>query len=153
MSRIADARNVLLAALEPVLPGRVEPYPLEGSGRLLAPRVSIGVADTNPATLGSYTGVTEATFPVLVSYDGAVRAQVAGLDDLLSSVIDAVNAAPGFQCDGSRSNTRVDGPDTTVRACVVLATTTIAARTLCPPEMTSTSIPPELTLTGGGRHG
>ncbi len=153
MSRLSDARAVLLTALEPVLPGRVDAHLLDGPARLTAPRVSIGVADTNPATIGSYTGVTEATYPVLVSYDGAVRAQVAGLDDLLSSVIDAVNAAPGFQADGSRSNSRVDGPDSTVRSCVVLATTTIAARTLCPPDMTSASIPPELSITGGGRHG
>lgn len=142
-SRLADARTALHNALAPVLPGRVDPYP-PANGRVVAPKVWIGEVDTDPATIGSATAVTLARFPVVVVYDGAAHAQVAGLDDLLASVIDAIEAAPGFDADGSRSGP-VPGTtvafDSTLRAAVVTATSTITARTLCPPTVTPVTIP------------
>jgi hypothetical protein len=141
-SRLADARAALHAALQPVLPGRVDPYP-PAPGRVAAPKVWIGAPDTIPATIGSNTTVTLAQFPVVVVYDGASHAQVAGLDDLLSAVLDAVAAAAGFESDGSRASGPIDLPvDSTLRAAVVTATATITARTLCPTAATTATIPP-----------
>ena len=142
MSRLADARNVLYVALAPVLPGRVDAYP-PAVGRFTAPKAWIGDPETIPATIGQATAVTLARFPVVIVYDGAVHAQVAGLDDLLAAVIDAVAACPGFESDGSRP-----GPppglqlEASIRAHVVTATATITARTLCPPAATAATIPP-----------
>jgi hypothetical protein len=142
VSRLADARTVLVAALGPVLPGRVDPYPPTG-GRVAAPRIWIGDVDTDPATIGAATAVTLARFPVVIVYDGAVHAQVAGLDDLLSAVLDAVGAATGFEADGSRTRPVAGLPvDSTVRAIVVTATVTITARTLCLPTPDVVTVPP-----------
>ena len=149
MSRLADARAVLADALAPTLPGRVGAYP-PGSGQFNAPRVWVGVPDTQPATIGQATAVTLALFPVFVAYDGAVHAQVAGIDDLLSAVIDAVGACPGFEADGSRSTTIPDIPaGSTIRVVAVTATATITARTLCPPGQTTVTVPPAPLTVGG----
>jgi hypothetical protein len=142
-SRLADARLALHTALRPVLPGRVDAYP-PAAGRPVAPKVWIGdVADGDPATIGSSTTVTLARFPVVVVYDGAVHAQVAGLDDLVSAVVDAVEAAPGFEHDGWRARPFGDLPvDSTIRSIVVTATVTITARTLCLPTPDVVTVPP-----------
>ena len=79
VSRLADARAALYNALNPVLPGRVDPYP-PPAGRVVAPKIWIGDHDGNPATIGTATTVTVARFAVWIVYDGAVHAQVAGLD-------------------------------------------------------------------------
>jgi hypothetical protein len=142
-SRLGDARALLVAALGPVLPGRVDPYP-PAPGRVAAPKVWIGDPETIPATIGQSTAVTLARFPVVVVYDGAVHAQVAGLDDLVSAVIDAVAGCPGFDPDGSRSGPVPGMPlDSTMRAHVVTATVTITARTLCAtPAPDAVTVPP-----------
>ena len=142
MSRLADARTVLHAALAPVLAGRVDAYP-PASGRVAAPRMWIGDVETVPATIGTSSAVTLARYPVVIVYDGAVHAQVAGLDDLLSAVIDAVGAAPGFESDGSRPGAPFGIQlEQAVRAHVITATTTITARTLCPPTAVAVTVPP-----------
>ena len=142
-SLLADARATLLAALTPVLPGRVDPYPSPAGSRVAAPRVWIGEPETVPATLGQATAVTLARFPVVVVYDGAVHSQVAGLDDLVSAVLDAVASAPGFEPDGSRGGQIYGFPaDSTIRSHVVTATVTITARTLCPPALDAVTVPP-----------
>jgi hypothetical protein len=147
-SRLATARAELVAALGPVLPGRVDPYP-PPAGRVAAPKIWIGDPETIPATIGQSTAVTLARFPVAVIYDGAVHAQVAGLDDLVSAVIDAVSAAPGFEPDGSRTGPILGLPlDSTIRAHTVTATVTITARTLCPPAQDAVTVPPTPINTG-----
>jgi hypothetical protein len=139
-SRLGDARAALHAALSPVLPGRVDPYP-PPAGRVAAPKIWIDVADPVPATIGSNTTVTLARFPVVIVYDGAVHAQVAGLDELQSAVIDAIAAAAGFEFDGP--GTTVNLPfDSTLRAVTLTATSTITARTLCPPAPVAVTVPP-----------
>ena len=141
-SRLADARLSLHTALRPVLPGRVDAYPPQ-AGRPAAPKIWIGDVDTDPATIGSATTVTLARFPVVIVYDGAVHAQVAGLDDVLSAVLDAISAAPGFEADGSRTRPVADLPvDSTLRSIVVTATVTITARTLCLPTPDVVTVPP-----------
>jgi hypothetical protein len=141
-SRLADARATLHAALAPVLPGRVDPYP-PPAGRVAAPKIWIGDHDGDPATIGSATTVTLARFRVVIVYDGAVHAQVAGIDDLVAAVVDAVEACPGFEPDGWRTGASIDVPfDSSLRAVVVTATTTITARTLCPPTPDVVTVPP-----------
>ena len=132
VSRLADARAALYNALNPVLPGRVDPYP-PPAGRVVAPKIWIGDHDGNPATIGTATTVTVARFAVWIVYDGAVHAQVAGLDDLTSAVVDAVEGAERFYHDGWRPAILTGVPvDSSLRAMVITATVTITARSLCP---------------------
>ncbi len=152
MSRLADARTTLYVALSPVLPGRVDAYP-PASGRVAAPKIWIGDPETVPATIGQATAVTVVRFPVVLAYDGAVHAQVAGLDDLLSAVIDAISATPGFESDGSRPGSPGDVQlEQSVRAHVVTATATITARTLCSPTATAVTVPPTPLRVGAQPH-
>ena len=143
MSLLSDARQVLLDAVGPVLAGRVDPYP-PAAGRVAAPRIWIGIPDGDPATIGQATSVTVARFPVVVVYDGAVHAQTAGIDDLVSEVVDAIESADGFECDGWRTGP-VPGQgfafDNTLAAVVITATVTITARTLCPPAPDAVTVP------------
>jgi hypothetical protein len=141
-SRLDDAHAVLYAALEPVLPGRVDPYP-PPAGRVVAPKIWIGEDEGNPATIGSATTVTVVRFAVWVVYDGAVHAQIAGLRGLVSAVVDAVEGAERFYHDGWRPAALTGVPlESTLRATVITATNTITARTLCPPAPTTATIPP-----------
>jgi hypothetical protein len=94
--------------------------------------------------------VTLARFPVVIAYDGAVHAQIAGLLDLLSAVLDAVDTADGFESDGSRRLLVDEIPSgSTIRSVIVTATTTITARTLCPPTPAVVTVPPTPISTGG----
>ena len=133
-SRLADARSVLLDALAPCCPAastRTRPPP----GRVAAPKVWIADHDGAPATIGSATTVTVARFAVWVVYDGAVHAQVAGLDDLISVRRRRGRGAPTASSTTAWRPATVPGvaADSTLRAAVVTATVTITARTLCRP--------------------
>ena len=57
----------------------------------------IDQSDGFRTTIGERTQVMIATFPINVVYDGTDRAQVAGLDDIVSGIVDAVAAVPGAE--------------------------------------------------------
>jgi hypothetical protein len=95
MNRLGDARQLLYEAIADCLPGRVNPYPLPGPSRGLAPYVWIDDASVATQPSGRNGRVIVATFPVWIVYDGAVHAQVAGLDDLVAAVWDACEATAG----------------------------------------------------------
>jgi hypothetical protein len=143
MSVLDDFHAVLYDALKPVLPGRVDPYP-PPAGRIVAPKIWIDDDEGFPGTIGQSTAITLVRFPVVLVYDGAVHAQVAGLRELKSAILDAIGSAPGFEVDGWRPAPILGLPlDTSIRSSVVTATATITARTFCPPPAPdAVTVPP-----------
>lgn len=139
-NRLGDARLALFGVLEPVLPGRVASAP-PTSGPYPAPYIWIEQPDVSIGFTGTATKLTVASFPVWIGYDGAVRAQVAGLDDLVSQVWDAVQQVRQAMPQSATSST-IDGGPVTVRAVVVSVDVTIAAMTLCVPTAAPSPIPP-----------
>ena len=138
MNRLGDARQRLVTALLPVLPGRVEPYP--PAARWSAPRVWIEQPEITRATLGARVVVAVATFPIWIAYDGANRAQVVGLDDLVSKVWDATLHG-GAEPQLARREQVDIAAQSALRACVLFADVTLQAVTLCLPPVESSSIP------------
>ena len=74
-----------------MLPGRVAatpptqaPYP--------PPYIWLDQPDLGIQTAGTNTRLSVVTFPVWIAYDGAVKAQVVGLDDIVAKVWDATLA-------------------------------------------------------------
>ena len=87
MGRITGARAELFAALEPVLPGRVYPYP-PVTPAPSAPAVYVGELS------GDWSdGQWVATFRVRVVADGADKAAHAQLDELVDAIYDACAAS------------------------------------------------------------
>jgi hypothetical protein len=75
--------------------------------------------------------ISEVTFPVKVVFDGADRAQVAGLDELVSRVWDQAWAAGGRPVRFRPGPVDVGGPH--LRATVVDVEMTVRAVTFCDP--------------------
>jgi hypothetical protein len=141
MSRLADARQALFDAFEPVLPGRVQPYPRDKT-RYVAPAIWIEQAAINRALVGTRTITAIASFPVYIVMDGANHAQVAGHDDIVAQVWDACATVTRGEPQSARP-TEVDiGSGNTLRATVVTAEITLEAITLCPPVPAVAQIPP-----------
>ena len=134
MNRLEVARDAIVQAIAPVLSGRVYPYPPSPQQAQMAPAVWIGQADGQPTIIGERTEIMLAIFPIHVVYDGADRAQVAGLDDIISGLVDAVRHVPGAWVRGWRT----EAPDfngTSRRASTVEVEYTITATTLCLPDV------------------
>ena len=142
MSRLSDARQQLAEAFEVVLPGRVDPYPPPPNGGFVAPFIYVDQPDGMRSTIGERTVVMIATYPVVVTYDGADRAQVAGLDDVVAQVVDAVARVP--RAEVARWRRQPADPSTpNRRMAVVEVDVTITATTLCPPVPVEAVIPPQ----------
>jgi hypothetical protein len=145
MSVLADARAALYGALAhifddpvPVLggdpiqfsAGRAQEYPPQD---FVAPVVWIEQPRGSTRQIGA-TGATTidyATFPVAVVYDGADRAQVAGLDELVARVWDAARTVGepfSFQPQP------IDAGGPSLRATFVDVDMPIAALTFCGTE-------------------
>lgn len=154
MNRLAEARRRLFEAVGPTLPGRVEAYPQAFVARGTAPYIWIEQPSGGVASMAAGGRVFVATFPVWCVYDGAVRAQVAGLDGIVAAVWDACEAAEGLEPrsvtprDVTAAGEALRGgePDTLhLRASVVTVAVTITARTFCKPDdVVPASIPPVL---------
>jgi hypothetical protein len=144
MSRLSDARARLYTELSPVLPGRVEEYPPPSGQRYAAPRIWIEQPEVSRATVGARSVLAVATWPVWCVYDGADRAQVAGLDDLVSKCWDALMRA-GADPQLARRDEVSISPTGSLRATVIYADVTLGASTLCLPDVTASPIPPAQT--------
>lgn len=141
MNRLASARTELFDVLTTVLPGRVAPVPSAGKP-YVAPYVWIDQPRLQRATIGTATRVVVATFPIWVAYDGAVKAQVVGLDDLVSSVWDAcMNVPAATPLDAEPTTVDIGGG--TLRATVVSVDVVLGALTLCLPAMQPVTVPPQ----------
>ena len=139
MSRRADERAQLCAALGPGLPGRVSAYPPTKATEFVAPYIWIEQPAVARTPIGNRSVGTVAAFPVVVNYDGAVRAQVAGLDDIVSAAWDAVTQVGDPR---EARPTELDVGGTRLRATVITVEITITAKTLCPPAVVAAPIPP-----------
>jgi hypothetical protein len=136
---LADARALLVSALEPVMPGRVGAYP---PGSLVTPPyVWVDVSTGRPERSGTASTMWVATFPVWVAVDGDDRAQIALLDDLTARLVDACEATRGLQARQWVPRELPDRPR--VRVAVIDVAVTITARTLCPPNVSAVLVPPE----------
>lgn len=134
---IDDALDRLANALEPVLPGRVH---RTGEGANAGPNIAIGV----PGLQSSGGRTIEADFPVTISYDGADRAQVAGLNDIVARSWDACERLSNCTPLSSRPLEAVVDRNIRQRIVVITVRMLIAARTLCAPDVPNYSpIPPE----------
>lgn len=134
---VGVARQTLFSAIADVLEeGRVAAYP---PGQDVGVRVWIDIPSIN------VNGKTiDVDFPVHCTYDGTDTAQVAGLDDVVSRVWDAVeivrNTTPVRVFPGA--DIAVNG--STRRRQIVTVRSSIAARTLCLPDAPGESpIPPD----------
>lgn len=150
-SRLAAGRAILHGALASVFDepfqveedrlvafsnGRVQPYP---PAQVVAPCVWVEQPTGSTATIGVVAGLVDvATFPVAIVYDGADRAQVAGLDELVARVWDAARTV-GEPTSFRPQTLDVGGPN--LRATVVDVEMRIGARTLCGSSpMTTTEV-------------
>lgn len=141
-NRLAVSRAALYDALAPILPGRVASMP-PANVAYPCPYIWIDQPDVAIGFTGTASKMTVATFPVWIGYDGAVRAQVAGLDELVSQVWDAVQQVRQATPQSATAQT-VDVGNATVRGVVVSVDVTVAAMTLCPPIPAPVVIPPGL---------
>ena len=85
---------------------------------------------------GTGAGVVEVMFPIILVHDGAVRAQVEALDDMLAHVWSAAMQV-GNPTDSRPANLDVGGP--TLRSHLVRVGVPVLAYTMCP----STLVTPE----------
>lgn len=140
MSAFADARRRIVEALEPVLPGRVDPY-----GMAAMPCMYIGVAVPVLRQAGNAT-VKAARFAVSIEYDGADRAQIAGLDEVTAKACDAIDAAAGLRWTDAQpgiDQSTEDSPRTR-QFLILTVEATISARSFCAPDVVEAVIPPPL---------
>jgi hypothetical protein len=142
MNRLTSAQLELFEALGPVLPGRVAATPPVGKP-YVTPYVWIDQPEGILETVGVNTKLTVATFPIWIGYDGAVKAQVAGLNDLIAKVWDALLTVPRARPVGWNPAV-FDVGGMTVRGTVVNVDVTLGAITLCLPTVEQSPIPPEL---------
>lgn len=140
MNRLAEARAKLVAALEPVLPGRVDPYGAEA-----LPCMYLGVGVPTLRQSGSAT-FKAARFAVAIEYDGSDRAQIAGLDEVTSKACDAIDATPGLRwTDAQPLIDRITDDADRVRQVLVLTVeVTIGVGTFCVPDVEAATTPPPI---------
>jgi len=140
-NRLTDARTELFEAIAPVLPGRVAATPPVGKP-YVSPYVWIDQPRWAIQSAGTNTRLTVVTFPVWLSYDGAVKAQVLGLDDLSAKVWDACLTVPAARPAGANQSI-LDVAGTAVRGLVIAVDVTVGAMTLCLPTVEASPVPPE----------
>ncbi|WP_116998438.1 hypothetical protein [Desertimonas flava] len=135
MNRLAQARQLIVDTLEPVLPGRVHPY-----GSEAMPCIYLGVAAPGHRQSGGGT-FKVAQVPVVISYDGADHAQIAGLDEVTAKVCDAIDATPGIRWTGSQTSSPTDRDHTGLTLTVEV---TIGVDAMCPPDIVEAETPPPI---------
>jgi hypothetical protein len=103
--------------------------------QIAAPTIYIDSVELNQDEINGATFVT-VNFPVVLVHDGAVRAQVEALDDMLAHVWTAAMQVG----DPTRSrpvNLDVGGP--TLRSHLLSVEVPVQAYTMCPPTLVTTS--------------
>lgn len=141
MNRLTSARTELYEAIAPVLPGRVAPMPPAGKP-YPAPYIWLDHDEGTLANVGQRTQLTVTTIPVWISYDGAVKAQIAGLADLVAQVWDATLTVPAARPTGWL-NSVIDVGGTPVTGKVLSVDVTLGALTLCVAPVVAVPIPPD----------
>lgn len=146
MNKLTDARNLLVAVADVVLPGRVNGYGTTRIQRGVAPYVWLESPTMDPETIGTSSTMWTAVFPVRVVVDGATHAAVAELDELVAKLVDAFEATRGVQVRHVEpGDVSIDGTHV-LRGATLDVAATITARTFCPPTPTAAVVPPEPAL-------
>jgi hypothetical protein len=131
----ATMRADLVAALDPVLPGRVQPYRPASLAASVAPVIWVDDHQGGWRTLEGAAGVQTwfVAAPLWVVVDGANHASQALYDELLCKAFDALMAA-GFDVDDWAPASFDADPDTTLRAAVITVARPMFTPTLCQPD-------------------
>lgn len=134
---INDALNQIAAAMATVIEGRTTATPrTENVGASAWVELPSLTADRVPGT--KYVA---ADFPIWVTADGADRAQVAYLNDVVARAWDALTRIPECAPVSSRPAPTAQGDN---RAVVITVRKTLLARSICPPDQPAPSpIPPD----------
>ncbi len=106
--------------------------------QIAAPTIYIDSVEMSEDNTGGARFV-ECMFPVVIVHDGAVRAQVEALDDMLAHVWTAATTV-GDPTDSRPVNLDVGGP--TLRSHLLRVGVLIQAYTLCPPDLATTGVTP-----------
>lgn len=136
LTAISVARTALYdalrtsTALDPWRVHRVTPR------QIAAPTIYLDSAELFTNTQDGVEFVT-CLFPVTLVHDGAVRAQVEALDDMLAYVWTAALTV-GDPTDSRPIDLDVGGP--TLRSHVVRVGVSVQAYTMCPPSLVTTTI-------------
>jgi len=131
---VSEARTTLYDALRasPALsPWRVHRVTPR---QIAAPTIYLDSAELGLDSMNG-VGFVAVMFPVVLVHDGAVRAQVEALDDMLAHVWTAALDAGADPVDSRPVNLDAGGP--TLRSHMVRVGTRIQAYTLCPPSLIS----------------
>jgi hypothetical protein len=135
MSRIRAAREGIVAALEPVWPGRVHAY-----GSEVPSGITVGIALPIPRTgTATYKAVR---FPVSITADGSDAAQIGTLDEVTDRVLDAIDSTRHLRWVETRAET-----DPTIRThstIVLVVEATIGVQGFCAPAVVEAVTPTPL---------
>ena len=128
---ISNARTALFDALRAAAP--LNPWRVHRTTprQIAAPTIYLDSAEMSVDSVNG-VGFIVVMFPVVLVHDGAVRAQVDALDDMLAHVWTAALTV-GDPSDSRPVNLDVGGP--TLRSHVVRVGVTVQAYTLCPPSL------------------
>lgn len=143
MNALTVAREVLVAAADAVLPGRVFGYSTTRGQRGVAPYVWLEAPTLDPETVGTASTLWVAVFPVRVVVDGAAHAQVAELDEVVTKLVDSFEATRGVQVRHVEPGDVDVDASHVLRGATLNVAVTITARTLCPPQPVAAVVPPE----------
>jgi hypothetical protein len=106
--------------------------------QIAAPCIYLDSVEMSTDTVNGATFV-ECMFPIILVHDGAVRAQVEALDDMLAHVWTAAMTV-GDPTDSRPVNLDVGGP--TLRSHLVRVGVLVQAITLCPPTLVTPATSP-----------
>lgn len=140
MTVVGDARTKLYDAViarAPVAAWRIHRVT---PSQVVAPCAYLDSAELGPDTIEG-AAIVVTTFPIVVVHDGAVRAQVEALDDMLATVYAAALDAGGDPAQSRPVNLDVGGP--TLRAHVLRVGFLVHAQTFCAPSLVA-------AVNGGG---
>jgi len=136
MSAIADARTTLHTAIAGALPTPWRVHRVSPS-QLIAPCVYLDAVElATDTSLG--VGLVQCTFPVVCVHDGAVTAQVEGLDDMLAAVWTAAVEAGGDPQTSRPIALDVGGPS--LRAHALRVEMFVQALTMCAPTLVTVEV-------------
>lgn len=145
-NRILDARQTIVNALSPLLPGRLQAYK---PARVIPPMMWV---ETPSVTI--VESVIVASFPVFGVVDGADHSQQAVLDDMIARAWDACRATSGLRArllqprdipvdaSATAASRGYVAPGESMRGFVFTVDVAINSRTLCPPTVSPIEVPP-----------
>ena len=128
-------RTDVVAALDVVLPGRVQPYRPARVAAAVAPAIWVDDHRGEWRTLAGDAGVQTwfVVAPVWFVVDGASHAGQAMYDELCCKCFDALQGA-GFDVDDWSPSTFDTDADTTLRGATLSVARPMFTPTLCPPD-------------------